>query len=71
MIKFHKIISFRKLTVKRRLWLNYSGTPPQLFLLKISEILRSFSEWWLAKLSQQRETFSNLAIKLRSFSKLI
>ena len=48
--KFHKIVSFRnisKITFKLK----------AMFLLKISEILRSYYGWWFANLSQQEKHF--------------
>ena len=65
--KFHDIIGFgniSKITVNPTdNGFDYNGTPPQIFLLKISEILRIFPGWRLPKLSQQTNTCSTLALK--------
>ena len=48
----HKIISFRimgKITVKHK---DSGLTLPHTFLLKISKILKTYSGWWLPKISQ-------------------
>ena len=61
--KFHKIINFRiksKITVNGKKWFNYNETLRQIFSSQISEILISFSEWWLSKFSQHAKPFLNL-----------
>ena len=62
MFNIKLIISFRnisKITVKLKgNDLNYNETPPQIFLSKTSDILRSYSLWWFPKLiSKNKNNF--------------
>ena len=41
----------------------HSGTPPQTYVLKFSQILWGYSEWWLPELSQKTKIRLVLALK--------